>query len=653
MNDSEGASLVGQRSIGSNCGTHPAPAANGHTGEHAHSSRWALVLGALGVVYGDIGTSPLYALKECFSPHNPQSVLVSHDNVLGVLSLVFWSLTLVISIKYLTFIMRADNDGAGGILALLALVPRGTTRRSHVIVLLALFGTALLYGDGVITPAISVLSAVEGLGIATHAFEPLVVPITLGVILGLFAVQKRGTAGIGKVFGPLTVLWFVTIAMLGLPGIIANPSVLAALNPGHAVSFFIAHGWLGALVLGSVFLAVTGGEALYADMGHFGRWPIRTAWYGLVFPSLLLNYFGQGAMLLRDKAAVDNPFYALVPHWALYPTVAIATAATVVASQALISGTFSLTQQAVSLGYFPRVSIVHTSASEAGQIYVPEINTVLMVSCLICVTQFRSSTALAAAYGIAVTGTMAITTILYATVLARTWHWPWIKVAPLLIGFLCMDLSFLSANVGKIAHGGWFPLAIGGAGFTIMTTWQWGRARLAAKIRASSLPLELFLQDVAITKPLRVDGTAVFMAANRDAAPSALLHHIKHTKVLHQVVILLSVENLDVPEVLRAQRVQVESLGEGFHRVRVQYGFMQAPDVPDALAHCAKHGLKVDFRRVTYFVGRETLVIDDPLAWRRLRKRLFAFVSRNAPTATAYFRLPPSRVVELGMQIEL
>ena len=653
MTEEDGALAHAQRSSDSAAGTHPASTTGTHTGAHSHSNRWALVLGALGVVYGDIGTSPLYALKECFSPDNPQSVAVTHANVLGVLSLVFWSLTSVISVKYLTFIMRADNDGAGGILALLALVPRGTSRASHLIVLLALFGTALLYGDGVITPAISVLSAVEGLGVATHAFEPLIVPITSGVILALFAVQKRGTGGIGKVFGPITVLWFVTIALFGVPAIAEHPSVLAGLDPRLAVAFFAAHGWHGALVLGSVFLAVTGGEALYADMGHFGRWPIRTAWYGLVFPSLLLNYFGQGAMLLEHPHLVDNPFYALVPHWALFPTVAIATAATVVASQALISGTFSLTQQAVSLGYFPRVSIVHTSASEAGQIYVPEINTILMVSCLVCVAQFRSSTALAAAYGIAVTGTMAITTILYAVVLRRTWRWRWIKVAPLLIGFLCLDLSFLSANVGKIAHGGWFPLAIGAAGFTIMTTWHWGRTRLAAKIRASSLPLELFLRDVEITKPMRVDGTAVFMAANPDAAPSALLHHIKHSKVLHDNVILLSVDNLDVPEVARAQRVQVEALGEGFHRVIVRYGFMQAPDVPAALAQCAKHGLKLDFRKVTYFVGRETLVIEDRLAWRRLRKRLFAFVSRNAPPATSYFRLPPSRVVELGMQIEL
>jgi KUP system potassium uptake protein len=621
-------------------------------GHHA-VGRSGLLLGALGVVYGDIGTSPLYALQQCFSPDNPHSVAVSPANVLGVLSLVFWSLISVISLKYLTFIMRADNGGAGGILALLALVPRGQTRSARVVVLLALFGTALLYGDGVITPAISVLSAIEGLGVATHAFEPWIVPITLGVILGLFMVQKRGTAGIGRVFGPVTVLWFVTIAALAVPAIVARPGVLAALDPRHAFAFFADHGWPGALVLGSVFLAVTGGEALYADMGHFGRWPIRTAWYGLVLPSLALSYLGQGAVLLEDPSALRNPFYALVPGWALYPTVAIATAATVVASQALISGTFSLTQQAVALGYFPRVTIVHTSATQAGQIYVPEINGLLMVSCLLCVAQFRSSTALAAAYGIAVTGTMTITTVLFAVVLARAWRWPWLRIAPLLIGFLALDLAFLGANLSKIAHGGWFPLTIGAAGFAVMTTWSWGRARLGAKVRASALPLPLFLRDLEHGQLARVAGTAVFMAQNPDATPPALLHHIKHSKVLHERVVLLAVSSLDVPEVPRGERLDVQVLEAGFARVRVRYGFMQQPDVPAALAQCSEHGLRIDFRTVTYFVGRETLVIGDRSTPVRLRKRLFAFVSRNAPPATAYFQLPPSRVVELGMQIEL
>ncbi len=453
---------------------------------HGQGSWLGLMIGAVGVVYGDIGTSPLYALKECFSPENPHHVAVTPANVLGVLSLVFWSLIMVIVVKYLTFIMRADNEGAGGILALLALVPRRLRQGRSLVVLLALFGTALLYGDGVITPAVSVLSAVEGLEVATEALRPAVVPLTIAVLVALFAVQRRGTAGIGKVFGPVTLVWFASIATLGAVRLMTRPDVLLAVDPRHAVSFFVENKGHGFLVLGSVILVVTGGEALYADMGHFGRTPIRRAWFAVVFPALLLNYFGQGAMLLERPAAASNPFYAIVPSWALYPVVVIATCATVVASQALISGAFSLTQQAVQLGFFPRVTIVHTSRETVGQIYVPAINSLLLVGCIGCVLLFTSSTALAAAYGIAVTGTMAITTVIYFVVTTKTWGWKWYRAVPLLLLFLTFDLAFFGANAAKFVHGGWFPVTIAIVLVVVMTTWNRGRQPLGDTIRLAA-----------------------------------------------------------------------------------------------------------------------------------------------------------------------
>ncbi|XXY47054.1 potassium transporter Kup [Sorangium sp. So ce269] len=631
---------------------HPAPTPSA---EHAHGSKkmWPLMLAALGVVYGDIGTSPLYAMKECFSPASPHHVDPTPANVLGVLSLMFWSLMLVVTIKYVTFITRADNEGAGGILALLALVPNSERKGDGrgLLVLLVLFGAALLYGDGVITPAISVLSAVEGLEVATSTLKPAVVPITCAVLLAVFLVQKRGTAGIGTVFGPVTLVWFLVLTLLGAKEILHSPGVLRAVSPEYAVSFFIANKVHGFLILGAVVLCITGGEALYADMGHFGREPIKYTWYTIVWPGLLINYFGQGAKLLEDPSAAANPFYALVPSWALYPTVAIATAATVVASQALISGAFSLTQQAVQLGYFPRVTVVHTSKDEAGQIYIPEVNSGLMISCIVLVLTFKNASALAAAYGIAVTGTMGITTVVYYVVTRKTWGWPVWKSLPLAGLFLVLDLAFFAANSAKFFHGGWVPIVMGAATFTVMTTWKTGRKHLAAAIKSAILPLDMFLEDVKRTKPHRVRGTAVFMASSPEGTPPILLHHVKHNQVLHEQVVLLSIQVLNVPEVPADRRTTVIPRGEGIYQVTACYGFMQTPNAPSVLEGCKRHGLNIDLGRTSYYLGRETLLTTGSSKMSRWRKALFAFISRNARPATAYFGLPPNRVVELGMQV--
>ncbi len=622
---------------------------------HAHAARLPLLLGALGVVFGDIGTSPLYAIKECFSPESSHRVDPTPANVLGILSLVFWSLTLVVTIKYLTFILKADNQGSGGILALLALVPprKDGSAVTGPLVLLVLFGAALLYGDGVITPAISVLSAMEGLEVATVALKPVVVPLTVTILLALFFVQKRGTAGIGNVFGPITLVWFFAIAALGLRWIIVEPSVLAAVNPKYAFAFFAEHHLHGFFLLGAVVLCITGGEALYADMAHFGRGPIRTVWYAVVCPSLLLNYFGQGACLLKNPGAATNPFYALVPSWALYPTVAIATAATIVASQALISGAFSLTQQAVQLGYFPRVTIVHTSKETEGQIFIPEINNALCLACIWLVLSFKTSTALAAAYGIAVTGTMGITTIVYFVVITQRWKWPLWKALPPVAVFLTLDVAFFAANAVKFLQGGWCPIAMGTVIYTVMTTWKAGRRILGEAFKSNILPLDSFLTDVEQRKPTRVQGTAVFMSSNPQGTPPVLLHHFKHNKILHEQVILLSVVNERVPEISAADRITVEPLGHGFFRVTAKYGFMQTPNVPNVLGACKEHGLAVHLNDTSYYLGRETLLPTGGSNMMRWRKTLFAFISRNARPATTYFGLPPGRVVELGMQIDL
>ena len=630
---------------------------------HAHGKGMAnLVLMATGVVFGDIGTSPLYALKECVDPGH--GVPPTRDNLFGLISLVFWSLTMVVTVKYLTFIMKADNNGEGGILALLALVPAkakqtpgstppGNPARIGWVAALVIFGAALLYGDGVITPAISVLSAVEGLGVATSRLTPAIVPLTVAILIGLFWVQKRGTASIGVVFGPIMVLWFATLSALGAWQIAQEPSVLAAADPLWAVTFVARHGWQGFTVLGSVVLVITGGEALYADMGHFGRRPIRLSWYGLVMPALLINYFGQAAYLLRYPEGASNPFFAIVPPGMLYPMVALCTAATVIASQALISGAYSLTRQAVQLGFCPRVTIVHTSGQAEGQIYIPEVNAALAAACVWLVLSFKESSALAAAYGIAVTGTMGITSIVYFIVLTRTWNWPRWK-AGLLVGlFLSFDLPFFAANALKLFAGGWFPIVVALAIFLVMTTWKRGRALLGASLAERMLPMDVFLADLDAHQPHRVAGTAVFMSSSPDGTPVVLLHHWKHNHTLHEVVVLLSVLSDPVPEVDDESRVTASDLGRGFYRVRVRYGFMETPNVPRALRLAARHGVPYAPDRTSYFLGRETLLPTGKGGMPRWRKALFSFVSRNARSATQYFEIPPDRVVELGMQISL
>ena len=640
--------------------TPPAAAGAAGAASHGHapdatSRRYllALSLSALGIVYGDIGTSPLYAMRESFLAEH--GVAATPENVLGVLSLIFWSLVLVISVKYLVFVLRADNRGEGGILALTSLItPAHALRRGRWgLITLGLFGTALLYGDGMITPAISVLSAVEGLEVVTPAFKPYVIPVTVAVLAALFVVQRRGTARVGRVFGPVTLVWFGVLAALGVWHIARAPEVFAAVLPTHAVRFFVANGWHAFLVLGSVFLVTTGGEALYADMGHFGRRPIRLAWFAVVLPALLLNYFGQGALVLHDPAAVANPFYRMAPGWALLPVVAIATAATVIASQALISGAFSLTLQAVQLGYSPRVQVDHTSATERGQIYIPAVNWALMVACIGLVVGFRSSTNLAAAYGIAVTTTMAITTLLFYFVARERWHWGAAKAGVVAGTFLVIDLAFFAANLPKVPHGGWFPLAVGAVVFTLLTTWKKGRQILALRLREQALPRDLFLANMAAHPPHRVAGTAVFMFGDTRGTPPALLHNLKHNKVLHERVVFLAVVTQEVPSVPEAERVEVRALAPGFWHVRLSYGFMEDADVPAALGAIAHDGLSFRPMETTYFLGRETLIATRRPGMALWRERLFAVLSRNARPATTFFRLPPNRVVELGAQVEL
>ena len=624
------------------------------SGPRSHRDLARLSLGALGVVYGDIGTSPLYAMKECFSP--PHGTAVTEHNVLGILSLFFWALMLVIVVKYLTFVMRADNGGEGGTFALIALLdPKRAerTRSGVLLVLLGLFGASLLSGEGIITPAVSVLGAVEGLKEATDVFEPFIVPLAVAIILGLFMIQKRGTGGVGAIFGPAMLLWFATISIIGVRWIVQRPDVLAAVNPAYAVELMRHHEAHGFLVLGTVVLCFTGGEALYADMGHFGKGPIRIAWYAVVFPALLLNYFGQGALLLQ-KGAVPHTFFGLVDGWLRFPLAAIATVAAVIASQALISGSFSLARAAVQLGFFPRVKIVHTSGTSEGQIYVPEVNWGLAVACIALVLGFGSSSRLAAAYGIAVTGTMSITSILFFAVARGRWRWSLLALGPLVGSFLTVDLSFFAANLVKLTHGGWVPLAIGSIVFTVMTTWRRGRALLGQAFVAQTLPLETFMADLLRSKPPRVQGTAVFMTSNPKGAPPVLLHHFKHNKMLHEQVILLSIATQHIPEVSRAERVkELVDLGGGFWQVIASYGFMQTPNVLEVLELCAQKGLVTIASDTSFFLGRETLIITNRPNLSRWRKMLFAFLSRNARPANAFFQIPPNRVVELGTQIEL
>jgi len=634
--------------------------AQGDTGPHGgRTSLLPLTLTAIGVVYGDIGTSPFYAIRECF--YGSHSVTPTHENVLGVLSLVLYALLIVISIKYIVVVMRADNQGEGGILALTALLPgrngaragtRGVALGRPILIALGIFGAALLYGDGMITPAISVLGAVEGLSVATPIFTPWVVPVSVAILVGLFMIQRHGTHRVGGLFGPVMVLWFVTISFLGVVWIARKPEVLDAVNPRHAVTFFGANGWHGFTVLGTVFLVVTGGEALYADMGHFGKRPIRVAWFALVLPALLLNYFGQGALLLLEENATQ-PFFLMAPSWALLPLVALSTVAAVIASQALISGAFSLTRQAIQLGYMPRLDVEHTSAREMGQVYVPQVNWFLMLSTIAMVIGFGSSGNLSAAYGIAVTMTMVITAILLHVIATERWRWP----LPLAIGvtavFLSIDLAFFGANLVKVLQGGWVTLAIATLIFTLMTTWKTGRRLVAERLTARAFPLEDFIAAVAATPPTRVSGTAVFMTAQPRGTPPALAHNLRYNKILHEHVVVLTVTTSGVPYVAPKDQISVQSFGHGVYNVRAQYGFMQDPNVPEALLMARSQGAELDPADLIYFLGRETILVTKRPGMAMWRERLFVLMARNAVRATAFFRLPPERVVELGVQVEM
>jgi KUP system potassium uptake protein len=612
-----------------------------------------LVIGAIGVVYGDIGTSPLYTMREAFGLGG---LPLGEATVLGVLSLVFWALLVVVTLKYVAVIMRADNQGQGGVLALVTLALRGLRaggRRQQLAIVLAMVGAALFYGDGIITPAISVLSAVEGLKVATPAFEPYVVPIAIAILVGLFLVQRRGTGGVGKLFGPIMCIWFATLAVLGIGQILDEPSVLRALNPIHAVALFASHGWQAFVALGAVVLAVTGAEALYADMGHFGRWPIRFAWISFVLPALLLNYFGQGALLIRDPGTVVNPFYLLAPPWALYPMVVLATWATIIASQAVISGAFSLTRQAIQLGYLPRLEIRHTSEQEIGQVYLPRVNWALMVAIVAVVVGFGSSSQLAAAYGIAVVGAMSIDAVLACIVAVTLWRWHPLAAGLAFASFLAVDLAFFSANALKIPAGGWFPIAFAAAVFALMSTWRTGREALFQRLYRGAPPLRSFLASVTRQPPTRVPGTAVFLTGNSDMVPRALLHNLKHNKVLHERVVVLKVQTEDVPQVPESERVQVEHLGGNFHRVLLRYGFLEHPNVTAALLQCQLGAPEPTYMDTSFFLSRESLIPSEHPDLQPWREQIFMQMTNTALDATRYFRLPPDRVVEIGSQVEI
>ncbi|GBG02517.1 putative potassium transport system protein kup [Azospira sp. I13] len=614
----------------------------------------ALALAALGVVYGDIGTSPLYAMKEVFAGNHP--IPLTEANVLGSLSLFFWALIIVVSLKYVAFIMRADNRGEGGIMALIALAlheSQGKARRQKIIMVIGILGAAMFYGDGMVTPAISVLSAVEGLEIVTPSFKPYIIPITLFVLFGLFFIQRRGTATVGVLFGPVMLAWFSTLALLGLWNIMANPHVLLAANPLYGIEFLFANKAMALVAMGNVVLAVTGAEALYADMGHFGRKPIQLAWFSFVLPALVLNYFGQGALILDDPAAAANPFFNSAPDWAVMPLVALATVATVIACQAVISGAFSVTRQAMQLGFVPRMEVQHTSEKEQGQIYLPGVNWGLFGAVAVLVLGFKSSNNLAAAYGIAVTGDMVITSLLATVVAAKVWGWGWSRAVLLFAGFLVVELTFLAANILKIPDGGWFPLVVGVFVFVLMTTWKRGRQLLADRLKGEALQLLPFIDSIAVAPPSRVPGTAVFLNADPNGVPHALLHNLMHNKVLHERVIMVSVQIFDVPYVPEIDRVEVHKLKENFWRVIVQYGFKDEPDIPQALSLCADSGLTFEMLETSFFLGRETLIprLGSEMAF--WREKLFIALFRNAGSATSFFKIPSNRVVELGTQVVL
>ncbi|MBM4304621.1 MAG: potassium transporter Kup [Deltaproteobacteria bacterium] len=612
-------------------------------------------LTALGVVFGDIGTSPLYALRECF--HGPHSIPLNEVNVMGVLSLIVWSLILVISIKYLLFVLRADNRGEGGILALTALVaPRAQASLKGtrgILIIVGLFGAALLYGDGVITPAISVLSAVEGLKVATPFFEPYVIIITTVILVGLFLIQSSGTARIGKLFGPIILLWFATIALLGIKGIVEAPQVLRSVNPSYALEFFFTRPKEGFVVLGSVFLVVTGGEALYADLGHFGRHAIQLGWFVVALPSLVLQYFGQGALLLTNPSAIENPFYLLAPSWALYPLVGIATMATIIASQAVITGAFSLSQQASQLGFLPRMEVKHTSEREIGQVYVPMINWALLLGTLYLVFEFRSSSRLAAAYGIAVTTTMFITSILTFVVMRRKWEWSLVGAVSLTLIFLTVDLAFFGANSMKIPDGGWFPLVLASGVFLLMITWKRGRKILAQQLMARTVSQDKFVKEVVQNCKTRVPGTAIFLSATAKGIPIALTKNNEHNHILHEKIILLTMTTQEVPHVPNKDRVQFAEVVPGFYRVVAQYGFMETPHVPELLKLCEEKGLKFDMESATFFLGRETLIASNRTEMPKWQEKIFAFMAQNAQRATDYFKIPSDKAIEIGTVVDM
>jgi len=620
--------------------------------EKKESKRYLLFLSfsSLGVVYGDIGTSPLYALRECF--YGEHSVNPSADNILGVLSLIFWSLILVISLKYLLLILRADNQGEGGILALMQLVLPKKKRKKSLILILGLFGAALLYGDGTITPAISVLSAVEGLKVATPIFKPYILPITLGILLFLFIVQHRGTGKVGLIFGPIMLTWFAVIAATGVTHIIKNTDVLAAANPFHAYRFFKNYGYESLYILGAVFLVVTGGEALYADIGHFGRRPIRLAWFTFVLPCLLLNYFGQGALLLNRGSLISNPFYQLTPRWALYPMVVLSTCATIIASQAIISGAFSLTFQALHLGYLPRMQTRHTSEEEKGQIYIPRVNWLLFTATAAVVLGFQSSSALAGAYGVAVSTTMVITILLGYVAMRDLWNWP--KAVAILIAafFFLIDFSFFSANILKIWHGGWYPLLVAGFVYLLMSTWLKGQETIAFQLKEYTQPLKRFVKDMDLRTVTKVSGTAIYLTRNPLTTPPAFIHNISHNRIIHRRIIFLSVGFKGVPYVPAKDRIHFEKLRQGFYRVLVRYGFMNAPDLQAVIRILQNRHLKIDMEETTFFLGRGTLVPTKSIGMSKWRDKLFIRMARNSERATAYFKLPPDHVLEIGGQIK-
>jgi KUP system potassium uptake protein len=614
----------------------------------------ALTIGAIGVVFGDIGTSPLYALKESFSPTH--GIPLNTTTVYGILSVMFWAMTALVTVKYLVFMMRADNKGEGGILALTALAQRcfrKGTRRHWWVVALGMFGAAMFYGDAIITPAISVLSAVEGLGLVEPALNQFVVPISIGILIALFAVQRHGTAAVGLFFGPVMVLWFVVLAVLGVLQIINNPAILQAFNPWYSWQFFIEHKVAAWITLGAVVLCVTGGEALYADMGHFGRRPIRLGWFSLVWPALLLNYFGQGALLLSNPDAIKNPFYLMAPNWALLPMVGLAACATVIASQAVISGAFSLTKQAIQLGYLPRFNIQHTNEKESGQIYIPFINWGLLVGIIALVVIFKNSSNLAAAYGIAVMLTMTIDTLLLLVVMVYIWKWSRVFAAILVGGILANDLMFLSATATKIGDGGWFPLVIGVAMFTVMSTWRRGREIVRRKVNDGAMPLKGFVESIALSDTPRVEGTGVFMTTNPEGVPNALLHNLKHNKVLHGRVIILSIVIEDIPRVPKEDYIWIDNHGHGFYTITAHYGFKESPNVPVMLEDCRLQSMKFDMMDTSFFVNRESLIATPKGGMALWREHIFVWMSHLAAKASDYFRIPTNRVVELGTQVEI